>query len=188
MSHRSRGRWIASMARARFEVVSRGVDDGPPASGCLANSVAVHLCARSSSPHREEPSIATRLMATACLDFVTAAPSVLLWQVVDRCADSTMAVDCAEEETVSVVSGSRVRGSGWRPSAASRRTPYEYGWPPPDHPLEVTPARRNRSCCADSFLHVLSTLALAPSSTTDAVSGPGQLRTVRFARVPRARV
>lgn len=63
---------------------------------------------------------------------------VRLWQRVDGCVDNSVAVDVVEATMESVEAGACVRDAGWRAAAAHPHLLNQFGWPPPDHPLEIT--------------------------------------------------
>ncbi|REJ06190.1 hypothetical protein DY023_06875 [Microbacterium bovistercoris] len=72
------------------------------------------------------------------MEYLTIAIPVRAWQLIDGTVDNSMAIDVVDGVMESVIAGSCVRDAGWRSSAGYTGARDSFGWPPEDHPLEIT--------------------------------------------------
>jgi hypothetical protein len=70
--------------------------------------------------------------------YLTIAIPVAAWHHVDGSIDNSMAIDVVEGLIISTINGSCVRDAGWRAAAMSGVELDPHGWPPGDHPLQIT--------------------------------------------------
>lgn len=69
--------------------------------------------------------------------YVTIGIPVAVWQSVDVTTGNTLAVDVVEGVMETVMIGECVRDAGWRAASSYAGALDEYGWPPPDHVLDI---------------------------------------------------
>ncbi len=69
--------------------------------------------------------------------YVTIGIPVSVWQSVDLTTDNTLAIDVVEGVIETVMIGVCVRDAGWRAASSYEGALDAYGWPPPDHVLEI---------------------------------------------------